>query len=260
VPARFAIPGYERAEVDGARIVALTDCLPDVKALVARQRLYEFAAAQPDSRVLEGRGPAYAVALPGACGRVVVRHARHGGMLAPFLGDVYVARLRPLRELIASYRLRMVGVPSPELVAYVTYPAGVVFRYDVATREVREAADLAARLADITDEEERAGLLHSTAVLLERMADAGAHHDDLNAKNILLARSASGYLAAVIDVDRVRFHVPRSPMVMGANLDRLERSLRKLRSRGLHVTDAEIRALRLRANDLLTRSRAAPDS
>jgi tRNA A-37 threonylcarbamoyl transferase component Bud32 len=260
MPVKFVVPGYERGEVDGARIVALADCLPDLKALLAEQRLYDFAARQPGARALQGRGPAYAVTLPGTCGRVVVRHARRGGMLSHFVNDVYVSRLRPLRELIASYRLRIVGVPTPELVAYVMYPAGAVFRYDVATREVRESADLAARLAEITDEEERAGVIHSTAVLLEKMADAGAHHGDLNAKNVLLARSASGYLAAIIDVDRVRFHVPRSPMVMGANLDRLERSLRKLQSRGLNVTDAEMRALRLRATDLFTRSRAAPDS
>lgn len=257
---RFAIPGYERARVGGTRVVALADCLPEIAGIVERQHLYEYAESLPNARVYRGRGATYGIALPGSCGRVVVRHARRGGLPARFVSDLYVSRLPPLRELITSYRLRMVGVPTPELVAYVTYSASPFIRYDVATRELQDAADLAHRLNDTSDDELRAALVHSTAVLLEQLAEAGAHHSDLNAKNVLLVRSGSGFEATVIDVDRVRFHVPRSPMVMRANLDRLERSLRKLAGAGLNITDAEIRALRLRAMDLHTRRTAAPDS
>ncbi len=256
----FVIPGYDAARVNGARVVALASCLPELRAIVTRQRLYDFAAEQAGARVFQGRGRAYGVELPGACGRVVVRHAYRGGLLAAFVSDLYVSRLRPLRELIASYRLRLLGVPTPEFVGYAAYPSGPLFRYDVATREIADAADLASWLDGIDDEEARAAALHATAYLLDKLAEAGAHHSDLNAKNVLLVRSASGYLGLVIDVDKVRFHVPRSPMVMDANLDRLERSLRKLQARGLRVSDTEIHDLRLRANDLHTRRRAAPDS
>jgi 3-deoxy-D-manno-octulosonic acid kinase len=241
-------------------VVALADCLPGIVSIVERERLHDYAAQQPDARVYSGRGATYGIQLPGSCGHVVVRHAHRGGLPSRFVSDLYLTRMPPLRELVASYRLRTVGVPTPELVAYVTYPASVFVRYDVATRELEGARNLAQVLETTRDAEERAGAIHSTAILLNKLAEAGAHHSDLNARNILLLASASALEAAVIDVDQVRFHVPRSPMVMGANLDRLERSLRKLAAGGLNVTDAEIRALRLRATDLHTRRTAVPDS
>jgi 3-deoxy-D-manno-octulosonic acid kinase len=257
---KAVIPGYERAHAGAARVVALSGCLPELAAIVERQRLYEYAAGLADARVYRGRGATYGIALPGTCGRVVVRHAHRGGLPSRFVADLYLSRFPPLRELVASYRLRLLGVPTPEFVAYVTYPAAVFIRYDVATRELEGAVDLASILSDTSHAETRAAVIHATAVLLEQLAEAGAHHSDLNAKNVLLVPSASGFEATVIDVDQVRFHVPRSPMVMAANLDRLERSLRKLQLAGLAVSEGEIRSLRLRADDLHTRRRAAPDS
>lgn len=247
---RFAIPNYQKLTAGSARIVALSTCSDDILRILEQRSLYEYAASREDARILHGRGPVYAVTLPGACGNAVIRHSRRGGLLARFNDDLFLSRLRPVRELITSYRLRVHGVPTPELVAYVMYPVGMFFRYDVASREVEHAADLAEWLGRTRDPETRVALLEATAVLLAQLAESGAHHADLNAKNILLAPLATGFQALVIDVDRVRFHVQRSPAVMQANFERLARSLRKLALSGLPVIGGEIVRIGTRARQL----------
>jgi len=102
-------------------------------------------------------------------------------------------------------------------------------------------------------------LMEATVVLLDRLSEAGAHHGDLNAKNVLLVPRASGYEGIVLDVDRVQFHVPRSPMVKAANLERLQRSLRKLSQMGVTVAESEIATLADRAQ-ALHQERIALDS
>ncbi len=252
---RFAIPGYERANVGSVRVVALASCMSSIRTIVEQQSLHKFAGLQADARIFQGRGLTYGVLVPG-CGRVVVRHAHRGGVPRHFASDLFLFRLRPLRELIASFRLRALGVPTPEFIAYVTYSARPFFRYDVATREVEDAADLAAWLSRTTAADSRRALIHSAAVLVDKLAEAGAHHSDLNAKNILLVPNGSGFNALVIDVDRVRFHVPRSPMVMDANLQRLDRSLRKLRENGLSISETELSDLGRQARKLFVNGAA----
>jgi 3-deoxy-D-manno-octulosonic acid kinase len=244
------IPGYSRARIGRTTLVVADRCAMDLRPVLEAGTLYTYAAARPDARTLQGRGPAFAVALPGACGRAVVRHARRGGWLARFNKDRFVSRLRPLRELIASMRLRLLGVPTPEFVAYAMYPSGLFFRYDVATREVEHGADLAAWLQRTGDSLSRLALIEATAVLLDRLSEAGAHHADLNAKNVLLVPRASGYEGIVLDVDRVQFHVSRSPMVKAANLERLQHSLRKLSQTGVTVAESEITTLAERVQAL----------
>jgi hypothetical protein len=83
-------------------------------------------------------------------------------------------------------------------------------------------------------------------MLLSLLTRGGAHHPDLNARNVLISwDSSDGAKAFVLDVDRIRFHVPGDPMVANANLARLERSLAKLREHeGLMVSDDEISMIR----------------
>jgi hypothetical protein len=57
--------------------------------------------------------------------------------------------------------------------------------------------------------------------------------------------------AHILDVDRIRFHIPGDPIVLRANIHRLEQSIRKWRQkRGLAIDDVEIQALRARTIDL----------
>lgn len=227
----LTIPSYERFEVNGARVVAAKGCSSSIREVLEREALYDFAARQPDAVPLIGRAPVFAVTLPGSCGRAVVRHNMRGGWMAKVSKDLFFLPTRGFRELIASLRLRASGVSTPEVLAYVSYPKNILLRRtDVATREIPNGHDLSVALARITDHDHRVMVLDAVVGLLKALTHAGAHHQDLNLKNILLtAGEGPGLDAHVLDVDRVRFSAPGSPLVAQANLDRLIRSLRKWR-------------------------------
>jgi hypothetical protein len=81
---------------------------------------------------------------------------------------------------------------------------------------------------------ERLEAWRATARLLQRLAQTGVWHPDLNAKNVLIlppgfdeASGRSVHTAIVLDIDRVRLVVPGDPQLAEANLERLLRSLRK---------------------------------
>jgi len=226
----LTIPSYERFEVNGARVVAAKGCSSSIREVLEREALYDFAARQPDAVPLVGRAPVFAVTLPG-CGRAVVRHNMRGGWMAKISKDLFLMPTRGFRELVASLRLRASGVSTPEVLAYVSYPKNILLRRaDVATREIPNGHDLSVALAKITDHDHRVMVLDAVVGLLKALTQAGAHHQDLNLKNILLtAGEGPGLDAHVLDVDRVRFSSPESPLVAQANFDRLIRSLRKWR-------------------------------
>jgi 3-deoxy-D-manno-octulosonic acid kinase len=183
------------------------------------------------------------VPLPDATTHVVVRHGWHGGLLRRLTRDRFLAPTRAPHELAAALTLRARGVRTPEIVAYVIYPAGPLLRRsDVASREVPRARDLALTLLGPPDATVKAAALEATATLLARMAAAGAQHADLNLKNVLLEPAADGALAAwLIDVDRVRFHPPGDARVTARNLARLSRSARKwARLYGADVTEDDL--------------------
>ncbi len=227
----LSIPSYERFEVNGAKVVAAKTCSASIREVLEREALYDFASRQPDAVPLVGRAPVFAVTLPGSCGRAVVRHNMRGGWMAKISKDLFLLPTRGFRELIASLRLRASGVSTPEVLAYVSYPKNMLLRRaDVATREIPNGHDLAVALTKITDHAHRIMVLDAVVALLKALTQAGAHHQDLNLKNILLtAGEGPGLDAHVLDVDRVRFSAPASPLVAQANLDRLIRSLRKWR-------------------------------
>jgi hypothetical protein len=227
----LTIPSYERFEVGDARVVAAQGCAPSIRGVLEKERLYEYAARQADAIPFVGRAPVFAVNLPGDCGRVVVRHNMRGGWMAKISSDLFLLPTRGYRELIASLRLRASGVSTPEVIAYVSYPKNLMLRRsDVATREIPNGHDLSVALAKVTDHDHRVMVLDAVAKMLRSLTQAGAHHQDLNLKNVLLTAGDGPELDAhVLDVDRVRFSSPGSPLVAKANLDRLIRSLRKWR-------------------------------
>ncbi len=242
---RITLPGYARITSPRARGIALESCKSALESILVNETLYDFAARQPDARKFQGRATVYAVNLPDNCGSAVVRRSVRGGWLAELKTDLFLPPTRGLRELIASLRLRSAGVATPEVVAFLVYPAGSVLRRgDVLTREI-VGEDLGAVLS--APSQTRNAALESTAALVASLSRAGAHHADLNLRNILISNDA----AYILDIDRVRFHVPSDPIVLRANIERLQRSLRKRRDLdGLPVDENEIVALGARVMEL----------
>ena len=236
--------GFERLLLGHAIAVARSDFAPPIRqALVGadgtKATLHEFASRQPGAKPLAGRGVAYAFELKAARTRVVVRHNRHGGLFAPLTGDRFLAPTRAPYELDVSLRLARLGVPTPEIVAYVVYPpGGILQRCDVCSREIPASRDLADVLRGGSDAD-RSVALQQAAELVKALSRSGARHHDLNAKNVLI----SGGRAYVLDVDRVDLDVSPERALEG-NLARLGRSLRKWRDQfGVAVSDGDISAL-----------------
>jgi hypothetical protein len=242
-----AIPkDYNRFHVGPAHVIAHESCVEWAKSILPHQSLYEWAKDQPDRRDLGGRIPAYSVLIPGQERRVVVRHSHHGGLLGPLQGDLFLPPTRAPYELLVSHLLAGLGVRTPLVVAIAVYKAKrVLRRSDVVSLEL-PGRDLGKALRDAPDADVRRGWLDSIAALIRSLTNIGAWHPDLNVGNVLLVESGAGaWDAYVLDIDRLQFAPPSDPTVRDANLDRLERSIRKFRARfGVGFDDAEMRQLR----------------
>jgi Lipopolysaccharide kinase (Kdo/WaaP) family len=242
--------GYARVVLRGVELVARTDALQAVRdALeIGSGSLYEYAARHPAVRARAGRNgfSAYLAPLPNG-DHTVVRHNRHGGFFAPVTLDLFLPPTRAPGELWAALRLAREGVPTPEVLAYAIYPAGLLLRRsDVMTREIRDGRDLGGVLVD-ADETARHAALEAATLVIGTLSRIGARHHDLNVKNLLIAPSASlsggtrGVVAYVLDVDRVEFLRPGDSRVTERNLSRFLRSARKWREiYGARVDESEL--------------------
>jgi hypothetical protein len=243
-PDSSAPPGYESFLVGRARVVAHSALSGAVKSAMSGESLHRWAARQPGARAMQGRATAWATTLSGGV-EVVVRHSRHGGLLAPITGDLFLAPTRAPLELAAALRLAGAGVPTPEVLAYAVYPAfGPFARADVATRLLHGVGLPEAWHATTTDDG-RWTLIEVLTRLLGALRAAGAHHPDLNVHNVLLLDGANGPSAAVLDVDRVVFGTPGDFVLAERNLRRLLRSMAKERvGSGVNLTSRQVQRMR----------------
>jgi hypothetical protein len=247
-------PGYVALSEPGVEGAALASLEAPLREALADGTFYAFAEHHARATPLTGRGIAYAVPLSSG-DRVVVRRSRHGGLIGSIRDDRFLGATRAPRELEISLALRRLGVATPEIVAYATYPAGPMFRRaDVVSREVPRSRDLAAALGALSRADSKRLLLEATAELLASMSLARARHPDLNIKNVLVAdNDFSGAEAFVLDVDRVWLDKDGAETVLEANLRRFSRSALKWRRlHGLPIEEADLLAIKISARELIT--------
>ncbi len=227
IPEGMYPSGYTDKLIRDAKIVSHGATMQYFDAMLMEHRtVYQWAAAQTSSRIMQGRHVAFATPLPGLDVNVVVRHSWHGGLLSGLTRDVFRTP-RAADELRISWTLRHVGIPTPRVIGYALYPTlhGHLWRADVVTREVTDAADLAEILSNDNGPFDHAKAIEATVTLLRRLARTWAYHPDLNVKNVLVATDEEGEpLAYVIDVDTLRFAEKNSEWM---NVARLLRSARK---------------------------------
>lgn len=187
--------------------------------------------AVPGAVEYRGRGAVWAAPV-GDGERAVLRHYRHGGILASLTRDVFVGRTpRPVSELVVSEALRRRGVKTPEVLALFWKSAGpLMYRADLVTRDVG-GQDLAAWLKARRPATVRRRVLKRVGETVAGLHVAGLHHPDLNLKNLLIREASNEFEVWVLDLDRATVGAPLSEDDAVAQLKRLERSFRKL-SRG----------------------------
>ena len=210
------------------------------RALAGRRTLYDWAATQPGRTAFVGRGEAYGVTLGST--PAVVRHARHGGFLAPLLGDRFAGRPRFYREVALSRRLAGDGVRTPDVLAGVRYRAVPGYRADVATEQVAGVD-----LVEVFFGEQppagspRVAALEALGRLVRRLHDLGYVHPDLQLRNLLLADPGGPEPQAwLLDIDTCRPMRGDPEAERARNLARFYRSWAKWnRLRGLRLTDVD---------------------
>jgi 3-deoxy-D-manno-octulosonic acid kinase len=241
-----ALPaGFVRVTAGRCAAVTRRELEDDARALLVDGTLYEAAARTLAARPLAGRGVAYAINLPVTGTRVVVRHNRHGGLLAPMTADYFLPPTRAPHELAVSLRLIELGVRTPPVLMYGIESVRLVLRRsDVVTLEVTGGRDLASYMMPGEVPALRGEAWRATRVLVQSLNAAGARHHDLNVKNVLLTDGEGGLVAWVLDVDRVRFGQQHAASVRVGNATRLLQSARKWRDeRGGVLDERELAAL-----------------
>jgi hypothetical protein len=237
--------GYVRVVAGRCFAVVRAEHRADADAMLADGTLYDAAARDLAARRFSGRGIAYAIALPVTGTRVVVRHNRHGGLLAGVTRDVFLPPTRAPYELAVSLRLAAAGVRTPDVLMYGVQRVAVALRRsDLVTREIIGGRDLSTYLMPSASPAERDEAWAATRELVLALNAAGARHHDLNVKNILLAAVEGDLAAWVLDVDRIDFGEPGSAAVCEGNAARLLRSARKWRDvHGAVIDEDALRAL-----------------
>lgn len=170
----------------------------------------------------EGRGSAYFFTW--GSNRLVLRHYLRGGLLGKVISDRYLGgsleSSRPYLEWKLLGKLVELGLPAPR-------PAGIrlcsgagFYRGDLLTHEIEDARPLGALLQQAQLEEKSWRAVGGT---IRKFHDHGILHSDLNAANILIQDEK----IFLIDFDKAELRDP-GPW-KNANLERLERSLKKWR-------------------------------
>jgi 3-deoxy-D-manno-octulosonic acid kinase len=168
-----------------------------------------------------GRGTAWFIKSGDS--RFVLRHYRRGGLVAKISKDAYLwrgeAETRSFAEWYLTYHLYRAGLPVPAPIAARYRRQGMFYRADLITQRIEASESLASRLAK--------GPISLTQWIaigrcIRRFHDAGVHHADLNAHNILLTPEQ----VYLIDFDRCELR--KRGWWADTNLVRLYRSLEKI--------------------------------
>lgn len=197
----------------GAALVDRSCVREDLRALFNPQ-------AQAGKVLLGGRGSAWQIT--GSFGTAALRHYRRGGLLAALRKDRYWFRgaeqTRGFQELRLLAHLYQLGLPVPRPLAALYVRSGNSYRADLVTSWLPAARPLA-ELAEQAD----SAMFSAVGRCIAQFHRAGVWHADLNAHNIVFTEQR----IALLDFDRGELRAPAAHWQQ-ANLQRLERSLRKL--------------------------------
>jgi tRNA A-37 threonylcarbamoyl transferase component Bud32 len=158
---------------------------------------------------------------------MVLRHFHRGGLVGRVNRDRYLrmgaAQSRPLREFDLLQHMRNAGLPVPLPVAARYVPIGPFYRADIITQRIPNAAPL----QEVLQKRALPALVWADiGAQVRNLHQQGIFHSDLNCRNILMDQEDRVWF---IDFDKCDRRAPGT--WVRANLDRLERSLKKSAAR-----------------------------
>lgn len=166
---------------------------------------------------------------------LVVRRHLHGGLLRAFNEDLFLFGNRPFQELLLTEALRQKGVRTVEPVAAISERVGPFYRGYLITRYLPQVVDLMTFLKRKPPFRQRRAIIRKAAELTRMVHDLGVLHGDLHLKNFLVEDGE----VLIIDFDRATRHPSLSLSMRMKNLRRLDRSVEKLRRKGLPLSNAD---------------------
>ncbi|MBI2890331.1 MAG: hypothetical protein HYY13_06045 [Nitrospirae bacterium] len=195
---------------------------PDADCLL-RRSWEALAEALPFRDLAESpRGTSHAFRIDAGTARV--KRRCRGGLLAPFLPDLYSVEAAAARWLSVHAEAMRRALPVPNLVGLFVLPPNRRWAsLLVATAELQPSVTLADRMKspDLPPED-----LRRLGAEVRALHESGFLHGDLNAMNILLPGLEAGY--RFVDLDRARFCSHRVSRSRGrAEAVRLARSVHK---------------------------------
>lgn len=155
---------------------------------------------------------------------MVLRHFHRGGLMGRVNNDLFLrlgakkSRAFQEFELLKLMRLKGLAVPRPLAARYV--PRGLTYRADIITQRIPNAQTLAQILQT---KELPPYLWVAIGAEIKKLHSHRVFHSDLNCRNIMIDTSEAVW---VIDFDKCEMR--KAGPWMQANLDRLERSLKKV--------------------------------
>ncbi len=172
--------------------------------------------------------------------RALVRTFHHGGLLRWLTGKRFLAPDRPFEELLLSFQLRLLRVPTSEVVAARARRARFWgWHLDLVSLRLEGTCELGHFLEEVRDgkvcEALRARVLRETGRCLGHMHRAGLQHGDLTPRNLLVERELPAVRTPkvwVLDLDRCRLGEPLGEGERQADLARLLRSVLRIESWG----------------------------
>lgn len=201
--------------------IASGELIYDASRWSSEQAALAFETAPQLHSAERGRGQVRYLKLHFA--EAVLRRYRRGGMAARLSADWYLWQgreaSRPFREFRLTASLLESGLPVPRPLAARYLRAGLGYHAELITERIADAETLADRIAD-----GRPIGWSALGAMIARFHRHGLWHADLNAHNVMIDSSHRMWL---IDLDRCRLR-PQAKEWMQRNLDRLQRSLRKL--------------------------------
>ncbi|MCB2018831.1 MAG: 3-deoxy-D-manno-octulosonic acid kinase [Hydrogenophaga sp.] len=172
-----------------------------------------------------GRGQAERISL--GHGAAVRRHYRRGGLMARLSQDRYIRvsteRSRAMAEFSLLRRMRAWGLPVPEPVAARQVMHGLSYTADIVVGMIPNTRNVAQALSEspLSSADWQA-----IGQAIRALHDRQVFHSDLNCHNLLLDGAGKAW---VVDFDKCEVRSGQS--WKRANLDRLQRSLRKEHTR-----------------------------
>ena len=158
---------------------------------------------------------------------LVLKHYYRGGLVAALLKDRYlgldIEKSRAFREWRLLKKMAGLGLPVPVAVAAHVEKAGLFYRADLVTEEIKQAQTLADVLSANNID---AGLWQNIGACIKRFHQHNVYHADLNARNILLAGDRREVFLIDFDNSDIRAN---TASWQAANLARLHRSLCKFK-------------------------------